>query len=366
MSTERSRHWVRPAVSALSAYSVADASGMVKLDAMENPYSLPQALAEAWRGELSNVDINRYPDPSSQALKDRMYEVLGLPDQAALILGNGSDEIIQMLAMALGGEGRAFMSMDPAFVMYRMIALMNGMRYVSADLQSDSFSIDMASTLATIEAEQPAVLFVANPNNPTGNSHSLDDLRRLAEAVPGVLVIDEAYAPFTDTTALPLLEEYSHVLVMRTFSKMGLAGLRLGYLLGDAQWIRELDKVRLPYNINVLTQRAAAFALTHYATFEQQTMQIRSDRQWLFESLGAMPGIRVWPSEANFLLFRGPEGSGASIYEALKDRGILIKSLSGGHPLLQDCLRVTVGTPTENQQFLAALPDILSSQDYRQ
>jgi histidinol-phosphate aminotransferase len=250
--------------------------------------------------------------------------------------------------------------MDPAFVMYRMIAVMNGMQYLTADLQEQDFSIDMNTTLGMIREQQPAVVFVANPNNPTGNVHSLDELRQIAEAAPGVLVIDEAYAPFTDMTAIPLLQEYSHVLIMRTVSKMGLAGLRLGYLVGEQEWIQQLDKVRLPYNINVLTQQAACFALEHYDVFTHQAGRIRADRQQLFESLQAMPDIRVWPSEANFLLFRGPKDSGARIYGALKENGVLIKSLSGGHPYLQDCLRVTVGTPEENQQFLTALKAIIS------
>ena len=154
---------------------------------------------------------------------------------------------------------------------------------------------------------------------------------------------------------LPLLDEFAHVLIMRTVSKMGLAGLRLGYLLGDSRWIDELDKVRLPYNINVLSQQAAQFALMHHAVFDQQAGNICTDRQIMFESLKNMPQIDVWPSEANFLLFRVPAGSGVSVYEALKQQGVLIKSLSGGHSHLQDCLRVTIGTPAENQQFMAAL-----------
>jgi histidinol-phosphate aminotransferase len=247
------------------------------------------------------------------------------------------------------------MSVEPAFVMYRMIALMNGLQYISVDLRAEDFSIDMPATLSMIEAKQPAVVFVANPNNPTGNVHTLDELREIASVTPGVLVIDEAYAPFTDVTALPLLKEYSHVLIMRTVSKMGMAGLRLGYLLGDRKWIDELDKVRLPYNINVLSQHAAEFALSHHELFDQQAEYIRADRQLMTDSLKAMPLIKIWPSEANFLLFRVPAGMGSNVHASLKQQGVLIKSLSGGHLNLQDCLRVTVGTHEENQRFLSAL-----------
>jgi len=355
MASDRISRWLRPAVSKMSAYAVADAEGMVKLDAMENPYCLPEALRDKWAESLRTIDINRYPDPAANALKQSMRANLALPDDTGLILGNGSDEIIQMLALALGGEGRAFMSVEPAFVMYRMIAQMNGLKYISTDLRTDDFSIDMPSTLSMIEMQQPAVVFIANPNNPTGNIHTLEELREIARVTPGLLIIDEAYAPFTDRTSLPLLQEFSHVLIMRTVSKMGLAGLRLGYLLGDRRWIDELDKVRLPYNINVLSQRAAQFALNHHKLFDQQAEQVRADRQSMIESLGVLPQVEVWPSEANFLLFRVPAGMGPGVHRSLKQQQVLIKSLSGGHVHLQDCLRVTVGTPEENQRFLSAL-----------
>lgn len=345
----------------MSAYRVADASGMIKLDAMENPYRLPETLKDEWAMALRDAEINRYPDPTANVLKEAMYSHLDLPTGSDLILGNGSDEIIQILAMALGGNNRAFMSLEPAFVMYRMIAQMNGLQYVSVDLREDDFALDMEQTLTAIETHQPAVVFIANPNNPTGNIHTLEQLREIAEVVPGVLVIDEAYAPFTDTTALPLLKAYSHVMVMRTVSKMGLAGLRLGYLLGEKQWVSELDKVRLPYNINILSQHAARFALLHHEVFEEQARQIRHDREAMYQALKEIPTIQVWPSEANFLLFRVNTGTSESIHSELKAQGVLIKLLSGGHPALQDCLRVTIGTAEENQQFLTALKSVLQT-----
>jgi histidinol-phosphate aminotransferase len=337
MTAGRIRKWLRPAVADMAAYKVADASGMVKLDAMENPYGLPLELRAAWADRLQQISVK----------------------ESGLILGNGSDEIIQMLAIALGGEDRAMMSLEPAFVMYQLIARMNGLRYISIDLQQDDFSIDLPATLKVIEAQQPAVVFVANPNNPTGNIHELDVLRKLAEAVPGLLVVDEAYEPFTDMTALPLLAEYEHVMVMRTVSKMGLAGLRLGYLLGHNAWIDQLEKVRLPYNINVLSQHATTFALEHLDIFEEQAMRIRADRQKVFAALQAMPALQVWHSEANFILFRAPQGQGTVLYEQLKQHRVLIKSLSGGHPYLEDCLRVTIGSGEENQQFLETLQHLL-------
>lgn len=344
----------------MSAYHVGDAAGMVKLDAMENPYRLPDSLLEDWASILKSAEINRYPDPAAAALKTLMREALDIPADKGLLLGNGSDEIILMLAQALGGDNRSFMSLEPAFVMYRMIAAMNGLSYASIDLRQGDFSIDMDGTLARIDAVQPAVVFIANPNNPTGNIHTLDTLHDIARVCPGLLVVDEAYAPFTDMRADALLAEYEHVLIMRTVSKMGLAGLRLGYLIGSERWINELEKVRLPYNINILTQCAAEFALHNKVVFDGQAKQIRRDRQQLYEDLAAMPGVEVWPSEANFLLFRVTGRHGSDVFDALRKQHILIKNLSNGHPSLQDCLRVTVGTVDENSRFLQALTAVLA------
>jgi histidinol-phosphate aminotransferase len=360
MPKDRIEHWLRPAVADLSAYAVADASGMIKLDAMENPYSLPAELRPAWAESLQKVAVNRYPDPGAVKLKSMMREQLCLPPQSGIVLGNGSDEIIQMLALALGGAGKSFLSFEPAFVMYRLIALMNGLDYVSLDLQQDDFSIDLPKAVEFIKQRQPAVVFIANPNNPTGNTHDLDTLRQIAEVSPGIMVVDEAYEPFTDITALALLDEFDHVMVMRTVSKMGLAGLRLGYLLADQRWTEQLEKVRLPYNVNVLSQQAAIFALEHIEVFKDQAAQIRVDRQKMYNALKDMSSLEVWPSEANFILFRVPPGQGKSIHQGLKRQRILLKSLDGGHPGLHDCLRVTVGTAEENQKFIAAMREMVS------
>lgn len=363
MNSRRISDWIRPAVQDMSAYHVPDAQGMVKLDAMENPYCLPAELKEQWVAAIREAELNRYPDPGAAKLKHTIRESLDLPKDTGLILGNGSDEIIQMLALAFGGyigQDRCFMSVEPTFVMYRMIAEMNGLSYESINLADKDFSIDMPSTIKAIEDKNPAVVFIANPNNPTGNVHSLDDLRQLAQACPGVMVVDEAYAPFTDMTAETLLDEFSHVLIMRTVSKMGLAGLRLGYLMGDSGWIDEIEKVRLPYNINVLTQCTAIFALEHKTVFDDQAKLIKSARAELYTSLTELPGLTVWPSEANFILFRTDEIEGPKVFEALKQKGVLIKSLHAGHGLLRNCLRVTVGTEEENQVFIAALKEILA------
>ncbi len=353
------QQWIRPELRELSAYHVPPATGLIKLDAMENPYVLPEELTSEWLDCLREVELNRYPDPSCGALKERLRKVMAIPEGMELLLGNGSDELILLIALALQGEDRLLLAPEPSFVMYRMIALAAGLRYHGVLLRSDDFSLDLKAMLAACEQHQPAVIFIAYPNNPTANLYPEEDLRRLIEAAPGLVVIDEAYAPFAEASFLPLLAEYPNLLVMRTVSKLGLAGLRLGLLAGDPAWIAELEKLRLPYNINVLTQASAQFLLGHYEILEGQTARIRRDREVLFTQLAEMDGIHVWPSRANFLLFRVPAGRAATIHTGLQDAGVLIKKLHGSHPALADCLRVTVGTPEENHCFIEALQPLL-------
>lgn len=346
--------WVRPEIRALTAYQVPDASGLVKLDAMENPYVWSPALREEWAAQLEQVHVNRYPDPHAQRLAKALRSAMDVPADAGMLLGNGSDEIIQMLAMAVGGPGRALLSVEPGFVMYRMIAGFTGMDYVGIPLTTD-FQLDTDAIIRHIEHKSPALIFLAVPNNPTGNLFDEGDLLRIIEAAQGLVVIDEAYAPFTDLSFLDRLGRNPNLLVMRTVSKMGLAGLRLGLLAGPQPWINEIDKVRLPYNINTLTQASAEFALSHKSLLDQQTQKIRRDRETVFRELSAMPDIEPYPSDANFILFRTKESQGSRIHRELREKGILIKNLDGAHPMLKDCLRVTVGTAHENRRFLDAL-----------
>lgn len=351
--------WVRPEIKQLSAYHVPDATGLIKLDAMENPYTWPQELRSEWLELLRTVDVNRYPDPQAAAVTTALEQAMGVPSGARLLLGNGSDELIQMLAMTLGGPGRTILSVEPGFVMYSMIAKFVGMQYVGVQLRADDFSLDAPALLRAIEQHQPALVFLAYPNNPSGNLFAEQDLLQVIQAAPGVVVIDEAYAPFTDASFMSRLGDYPNLLVMRTVSKMGLAGLRLGLLAGAPEWIEQIDKTRLPYNINVLTQVSAEFALRHLELFDTQTGEIRTQRTILFNALDAIDGVTPLPSEANFILVRMPQGRAQEIHAALRDRGVLVKSLDEAHPLLQDCLRITVGTQEENRAFLDALNRVL-------
>ncbi len=347
--------WVRPEIRELSAYHVPDASGLIKLDAMENPYTWSEELRSEWLELLRGVDVNRYPDPQATAVTAALKQSMGVPERARLLLGNGSDEIIQMLAMTLGGPGRTILTVEPGFVMYNMIAKFVGMEYVGVSLRSDDFGLDAPALLQAIDQHQPALVFLAYPNNPSGNLFNEQELVQIIQAAPGVVVIDEAYAPFTDASFMSRVMDYSNILVMRTVSKMGLAGLRLGLLVGAPEWIEQIDKTRLPYNINVLTQASAEFVLGHQEMFDRQTSEIRQQRAALFSALQSISGITPFLSEANFILVRMPQGRAKEIHSALRDRGVLVKCLDGAHPLLSDCLRITVGTPDENRLLLMEL-----------
>lgn len=346
--------WIRPEIRALEAYHVADASGLIKLDAMENPYRLPPELLAEWQAGLETVAINRYPDPSASALRSRIAQVMAVPSGSETVLGNGSDELIQMLIMAVAGEGRCVMAFEPGFVMYGMISRFVGVEYAGISLSAD-FSIDMPATETVIAKHRPALIFIAYPNNPTGNLFAREDIERILALAPGLVVIDEAYQPFAQTTFMPLLEKYEQLLVMRTVSKLGLAGLRLGVLCGHPELITEIDKIRLPYNINVLTQYTARFALEHAAVLEEQAASIRAQRETMLQQLASLQGIKVFPSQANFILFRVLRGSADVLFQRIRDAGVLIKNMKAASGPLANCLRVTVGTAEENAVFLSAL-----------
>ncbi len=350
--------WIRADVRRLSPYHVPEASGLIKLDAMENPYSWPPSLVDEWLKCLRDVSLNRYPDSSARGLKSRLRATMGIPDQSDIILGNGSDELIQIIIMALAGDETTVLAPEPTFVMYRLITSFARVEYVGVPLDPKWFRLDMAAMREQIRRHQPAVIFLAYPNNPTGNLWSQEDIEEIISLTPGLVVVDEAYAPFAASSVMDWLGHYQNLLIMRTMSKMGLAGLRLGWLMGPAEWLVEFDKLRLPYNINVLTQVSADFALRHKKVFDLQADQLRTDRQRLIGSLNGMRGVEAFPSDANFVFFRTPAGRADGIFTAIKQQGVLIKNLSS-HSLLKDCLRVTVGKPEENERFLQALASAL-------
>ena len=343
---------IRDEIRSLNAYPVPDATGLVKLDAMENPYALPAELREELGRIAQDAALNRYPDATAKALKARLRSSMQVPPGMEILLGNGSDELIQILAMAIAKPGATILSLEPSFVMYKMIAAFAGVSYVGVPLRPD-FTLDLDATLAAIAAHQPALIFIAYPNNPTGNLFDATALQRILDAAPGLVVLDEAYHVFALHSFMSQLPRYPNLLVMRTLSKLGLAGLRLGFLVGSPAWLKQLDKLRLPYNINVLTQQVAERVLAYPEILEQQAAAIREARTRLVQALEKIAGIEVFPSAANFILLRLP--SADKVFEVLKQRGILIKNLSRAHAQLHNCLRVTVGTADENQQFLTSL-----------
>lgn len=353
MSADRIEHWVRPEVRALHAYAVPKAAPAVKLDAMENPYSWPPALQTQWLDVLRTLPLNRYPDPRAPGVIARLRATYAVPASADILLGNGSDELLQIILLALAKPGATVLAPVPTFVMYEVLARALGMRFVGVPLAAD-FALDTDAMLAAIAREQPAAIFLAYPNNPTGNLFDAYVIDAVIRAAPGVVVIDEAYHAFAHASFMSALAQHDHLLVMRTLSKLGFAGLRLGFLCGAPAWLAEFDKVRLPYNINVLTQATVEFALTHAHEWDAQAAQVAADRAKLAQALAALPGVRVWPSQANFILFRTAVSADA-VFAALLQNGVLIKNLSHAHPQLHECLRVTVGTPAENAAFLAAL-----------
>ncbi|MBU6467669.1 MAG: histidinol-phosphate transaminase [Betaproteobacteria bacterium] len=344
--------YIRPEIRALSAYHVPSAEGLIKLDAMENPYPLPAELQEILAASLPSLALNRYPDPNANLVKDEIRQVFSIHPQAEIILGNGSDEIIQMIAMAVAKPNAVVMGVDPSFVMFKMIATFVGMKYVGVGLNQD-FSLDRDAILSAIEEHQPEIIFLAYPNNPTGNCFDEETLLSVIEKSKKLVVIDEAYFPFTDRSMLSRLMQFPNLVVMRTLSKLGLAGVRLGFLAGPVEIIGEINKVRLPYNISVLDQQATRLLLQHYALFKAQTEKIKIERSRLIREISQLNQVHLFPSEANFVLLRVAQAQ--DVFNRILERGILIKNLNNAHSSLKGCLRVTVGSEEENTLFLNAL-----------
>jgi histidinol-phosphate aminotransferase len=347
---------VREEILSLQAYHVAPAAGMIKLDAMENPYRLPEPLRSEIGQLVATLQLNRYPDPAAPQLTARLRTTFGIGNEHGLMIGNGSDEIIQIVAHALARPEAALVAPEPSFAMYRMNAMFARMRYVGVPLNAD-FTLDLGRFLAAIEAHRPAVIFLAYPNNPTGNLFPQPAVEAILAAASGLVVLDEAYHVFAGETFMSRLGEYPNLMVMRTVSKLGLAGVRLGYAAARPEWIHELDKVRPPYNVSILAQHVAERMLAHIDVLHGQAERIKVERTAMFDWLAGLKGVTAFPSEANFILARVPDAD--AMDAALKARKILVRNLHGSHPLLANCLRLTVGTPGENELMLAALAENL-------
>ena len=374
---------IRRDIQSMHAYAIQESKGLVKLDAMENPHRLPAHLQAQLGARLGALALNRYPDGRVNDLRTALAVHAQMQAGYDIMLGNGSDELISLLAMACDvppgqsatGRPAVILAPVPGFVMYAMSAQLQGLAFVGVPLTAD-FELDATAMFAAIAQHKPAIVYLAYPNNPTANLWDEAVINAIIEAQGkqgGLVVMDEAYQPFASRSYLDTLRKdpgrHSHVLLMRTLSKFGLAGVRLGYMMGPKALIAEIDKVRPPYNISVLNYECALFALENSEVFKRQALDLIAQRALLLESLGAMPGVKCWNSDANMILVRvsGRASADTSVdtsaaqktFEGMKARGVLVKNVSKMHPLLANCLRLTVGTADENRLMLAALKESL-------
>ena len=362
---------LRQDIQSMHAYAIQDSRGMVKLDAMENPHTLIPELQAALGQRLGALALNRYPNARIDDLRRALADYARMPSGYGLMLGNGSDELISLLAMAVdlpasqnpSGMPPVILAPEPGFVMYAMSAKFQGLRYVGVPLTAD-FELDEAAMLAAITLHKPVLVYLAYPNNPTANLWSdtaIEHIIALQGQLGGLVVMDEAYQPFASRSWIDKIrsapEKHAHVLLMRTMSKFGLAGVRIGYMIGQKALIAEVDKLRPPYNISVLNYECALFALEHAEVFKAQAHELIDQRAILLKSLHDMPGVKCWNSDANMILVRVTDA--AKTFDGMKAKGVLIKNVSKMHPLLANCLRLTVGTDSENQRMLAALQESL-------
>jgi len=345
---------IRPEVRKLRAYFIDETPYRIKLDAMENPFTLPDEVRQEIAEAARNAAINRYPDPSAEKLKESIAEYWGIGTKR-MVLGNGSDELIQAIILAFGGP---VLVPAPTFAMYELTSRALAQEVVSVPLNRD-FDLNADKMLKKAKEIKAKVIFLACPNNPTGNRFSDEAVLKILNKADAAVVIDEAYFSFSGKTFLPVLREHPNMIILRTLSKIGFAGLRIGVLTASAKIIDQLSKIRLPYNINTLSQAAAVAALRQRNVLNQQISQLISARQRLYNALSQMKRVTAYPSETNFILFRTTIDA-TRVHEKLKNAGILIKDLNKPGPL-KNCLRVTVGTAEENSEFLKVVKHILGA-----
>ncbi len=362
---------IRQDVQSMHAYAIQDSTGLVKLDAMENPHRLSAELQAELGQRLGALALNRYPGDRVNVLRRQLAEHAQMPAGFDIMLGNGSDELISLLAMAvdvppvqkISGLAPVILAPEPGFVMYGMSARFQGLTYAGVPLTTD-FELDEAAMLQAIDQHRPAIVYLAFPNNPTANlwnDAAIANIIAAQGATGGLVVMDEAYQPFAARSWIDAIrrapEQHAHVLLMRTMSKFGLAGVRIGYMMGVKALISEIDKLRPPYNISILNCECALFALEHAEVFKAQALDLIAQRAILLEALHAMPGVKCWKSDANMILVRVTDPQ--KTFAGMKARGVLVKNVSKMHALLANCLRLTVGTADENRLMLAALQNSL-------
>ncbi|WP_416189184.1 histidinol-phosphate transaminase [Neisseria sp. CCUG17229] len=345
--------FIRDDIKAMTAYHVADLpKDFIKLDAMESPYhpfaGSPELLNE-WTALLAQADVHLYPNPAASGLQEALREAFDIPEAASVALGNGSDELIQFISLLLAKPGATMLAVEPSFVMYKQNAALFGMNYVGVPL-NDDFTLDLPAVLAAIDTHNPALTFIAYPNNPTGVRFKREEVEAVIRASKGIVVVDEAYGAFSDDSFLPQAGSVDNLVVMRTVSKIGFAGIRIGYAAGSANIMNELAKVLPPYNMNQLSLATAKFAMQHFEAIHDNVLKLKAERERMFAELSAIGRLKAFPSKANFITVRVPDA--VELFETLKQNNILIKKLHGNHPLLDQCVRLTIGSPEQNDAVL--------------
>lgn len=345
--------FIRDDIKSMSAYRIADLpEGFIKLDAMESPYHpfarFPE-LSNEWLRLIAQAPIHLYPNPAASGLQETLRKAFNIPESAAIALGNGSDELIQFMTLLVAQSGATMLAVEPSFVMYRHNAELYGMNYVGVPLNED-FMLDLPAVLSAIDKHQPALIFIAYPNNPTGVCFRREEVEAIIRAARGIVVVDEAYGAFSRDSFLPQAGSVENLVVMRTISKIGFAGLRIGYAAGSPAVMDELAKILPPYNMNQLSLATAKFALQHHDVIQTTIDILKTERERVFNELSAIGRLKAFPSEANFITVRVPDAD--ALFNTLKENRILIKKLHGTHPLLAQCVRITIGSPEQNDAVL--------------
>lgn len=348
---------VRDDLRALEGYHSPQVDVKVRLNTNEAPVAPPDAWRDAYAAEVSRIEWHRYPDRGATELRAAVAESHGVsPSQ--VFVANGSNEVLQTLLLAYAGFGRTVVTFEPTYQLHGHIARLTGATVVEGERRED-FTLDPAELRRVVAQASPAVTFLCSPNNPTGVVEPEALVREALSLVPGLLVVDEAYGQFAPWSALELVSEDEPLVVTRTFSKTwSMAAARLGYLVGPSWLVEELDKVVLPYHLDAAKQIAGRLALRFTGEMDERVRTIVAERERLCAAMASMP-VRVWPSGANFVLFRPETMSGQAVWQGLLDRSVLVRNCSSW-PRLDGCLRVTIGTPDENDLFLTALAEVLS------
>ena len=348
--------WLRSDIRNIDAYHVPASKDMIKLDAMESPFGVPEDLKVEFLKCIEQSEVNRYPEADPSPLKDTLRSLMDIPDEFGILLGNGSDELIQLLALACSKDD-LIMSFEPSFVMYELVSKYVNLEYFGVQLDSN-FDINLRDALLIIEREKPKIIFIAYPNNPTGNCFDYDAIIEIIKSTNSMVILDEAYYAYSDKSFLSEISNFPNLLVLRTISKIGFAGLRLGLLIGDQETIAQLNKLRLPYNINALTQTSANFLLQDKQRIINNAQIIIEERRRLAHELSLFSKFKVYPSQTNFILVHSEDAH--SLHTALKENGILIKGFPKGTKL-SDFIRISVSEPVENNILIDAIRNYYGS-----